>query len=213
MNDIIKAGMAGKRTLQKEARRNAIIEAAFEEFTAQGFTATKLDDVAERACIGKGTIYLYFDSKESLFEEVVRYKLLPPPEVAEQYSASLENFEGSAADLLVNHFRHFYTVMKNPAIQPLLVMVLAETARFPALTRFFYEEMIHPSQALIRRIVDRGVANGEFRPSAAEVYPQLLFAPVMHSVLWNQRFGEYAPIDIDRFSESHIEYMLRALRV
>lgn len=213
MNDSIKAGMAGKRALQKEARHSAIIEAAFEEFTAQGFTAAKLDDVAERARIGKGTIYLYFDSKESLFEEVVRRKLLPPAEVAEQYSASLEHFEGSAADMLANHFRHLYAVMRNPTIQPLLLIVLAETARFPALTRFFYEEMIRPSQTLIERIVDRGVANGEFRASAVEVYPQLLFSPVMHSVLWNLRFGEYAPIDMDNFAETHIDSMLRALRV
>ena len=213
MTDTAKAPIVGKRELQKEARRTAIIDAALEEFTAQGFTATKLDDVAERACIGKGTIYLYFDSKESLFEEVVRRNLMPPGDVAVQYRSFLEHFDGSAAEMLANHFRQIYSVLKNEKIQPLLLMILGETSRFPKLTRFFFEEMISPSQALIRHIIQKGVSNGEFRESAAQVYPQLLFAGVMNGVLWNLQFGEYSPIDLENYAENHIEYMLRALRV
>lgn len=212
MTEPVKSPVAGKRELQKEARRNTIIDAALEEFTAQGFTATKLDDVAVRAGIGKGTIYLYFDSKESLFEEVVRRNLMPPGDVAEQYRSCLEHFEGSAADMLANHFRHIYMVMKKEKVQPLLLMILGETSRFPKLTRFFFEEMISPSQALIRHIIAKGVTNGEFREAATQIYPQLLFAGVMNGVLWNLQFGELSPIDIDNYAENHIEYILHALR-
>lgn len=202
----------GKREQQKEARRNAIIDAALEEFIAQGFTATKLDDVAERAGIGKGTIYLYFDSKESLFGEVVRKNLLPQGDMAHEYQACLEKHEGTAAEILADHFRHIYSAMKNEKVKPLLMMILGETSRFPKLTRFYFDEMINPSQQLIRGIIRKGIDNGEFRASAAEVFTQLLFAPAMNGVLWNCQFGELAPIDIDIYAEDHIDFMLRALK-
>lgn len=199
----------GKRELQKEARRIAIIDAALEEFTAQGFTATKLDDVAVRAGIGKGTIYLYFDSKERLFEEVVRRNMLPGRELADSF---ITNFEGSSADLLASHFRQIYCFMENPRIPPLLAMVLGEALRFPKLAHFFHDEMIVHSQDTLRRIINRGVASGEFHASAAEVYPQLLISPALLGAVWNLQFREVAPIDMNCYAESHIEFLLRALR-
>jgi AcrR family transcriptional regulator len=199
----------GKRELQKEARRVAIIDAALEEFTTQGFTATKLDDVAVRAGIGKGTIYLYFDSKEKLFEEVVRRNLLPGREIVEAF---VNNFEGSAADLLATHFRNIYCFMQNEKIPPLVAMVLGEAARFPTLSRFFHEEMIRGSQDIMRRIIQRGVQSGEFRASATDVYTQLLIAPALTGAIWNLQFREVAPIDMHSYAECHIDFILRALR-
>ena len=200
----------GKRELQKEARRSAIIDAALEEFTAQGFTATKLDDVAERAGIGKGTIYLYFDSKESLFEEVVRRNLLGGREMVENFIAT---FEGTTAELLAQHFRSMYLFTQNEKIPPLMAMVLGEGVRFPALSRFFHDEVIKPSQELMRRIIRRGVERGEFRADAEEVYVQILIAPVLLGALGKLQFGAFAPIDMSDYSEKHIDFILRALRV
>lgn len=209
MNKPANIPVAGKREQQKEARRSAIIDAALEEFTAQGFTAAKLDDVAVRAGIGKGTIYLYFDSKESLFEEVVRKNLFPDSEMV---GVCIANIDASASDILATHFRHIYAFMKNEKVPPLLMMILGETARFPSLSRFFYEEMISHSQTMIRDIIRKGIASGEFRASAEHIYPQLLFAPAMNGVIWNLQFGELAPIDIDNYAETHIDFMLRALK-
>lgn len=199
----------GKRELQKEARRIAIIDAALEEFTAQGFTATKLDDVAVRAGIGKGTIYLYFDSKERLFEEVVRRNMIPSRELAETFIA---NFEGTSSDLLASHFRHIYCFMENPRIPPLVAMVLGEAPRFPKLSQFFHDEMISHSQDTLRRIIRRGIDSGEFHASAADIYPQLLISPALLGAIWNLQFQEVAPIDMHSYAESHIEFLLRALR-
>jgi AcrR family transcriptional regulator len=210
MNKPAKLSAPGKRELQKEARRSAIIDAALEEFTAQGFTAAKLDDVAVRAGIGKGTIYLYFDSKESLFEEVVRKHLMPDRDMAESYIASMG--EGSAAEILTRHFRHIYTFMKHDKVPPLLMMIQSETARFPNLAEFFYQEMISPTQEMIRHIIRKGVQAGEFRADAESIYPQLLFAPAMSSALWNLAYGRLAPLDLDNYAETHIDFMLRALR-
>ncbi|MGA0805957.1 MAG: TetR/AcrR family transcriptional regulator [Pseudohongiellaceae bacterium] len=210
MNKPAKLPAPGKREQQKEARRSAIIDAALEEFSAQGFTAAKLDDVAVRAGIGKGTIYLYFDSKESLFEEVVRRNMMPDRDLGESYKASME---GAAADILAQHFRHIYSFMKNDKVPPLLMMILGETARFPKLAQFFYEEMIRPSHELIHHIIRRGIDSGEFRADADRIYTQLLFAPAMHSVIWNLTYGNLAPLDLDNYAETHIDFMLRALRV
>jgi AcrR family transcriptional regulator len=199
----------GKRELQKEARRIAIIDAALEEFTAQGFTATKLDDVAVRAGIGKGTIYLYFDSKESLFEEVVRRNLLGGREMIENF---ITNFEGTTAELLATHFRHMYSFMQNDKIPPLVAMVLGEAVRFPSLSRFFHDEMIKHSQDVMRRIIQRGVASGEFRPAAADIYTQFLIAPVLIGAIWKLQFDTVAPIDMADYAEQHIDFILRALK-
>jgi len=209
MNNNAVLQCTGKRELQKEARRIAIIDAALEEFTAQGFTATKLDDVAVRAGIGKGTIYLYFDSKEQLFEEVVRRNLLPGRDVVENYVA---NFEGSVAELLANHFRNIYSFMQNEKIPPLMAMVLGEAVRFPRLSRFFYDEMVRHSQATLRSIIARGIASGEFRASAADIFHQLLFAPVVIGSIWNLQFREVDPVDMQAYSEAHIDFILRALK-
>jgi AcrR family transcriptional regulator len=210
MSKATKLPSSGKREQQKEARRSAIIDAALEEFTASGFTAAKLDDVAERAGIGKGTIYLYFDSKESLFEEVVRRNLIPPPGMAELYIASLDG--STAADVLTKHFRNMYQFMKNEKIPPLLMMILGETARFPKLARFFHEEMISHSQKMLKDIIAKGIASGEFRADADLVYTQFLISPALNGAIWNLQFGGLAPIDIDHYAEAHIDFMLRALK-
>ena len=199
----------GKRELQKEARRIAIIDAALEEFTAQGFTATKLDDVAERAGIGKGTIYLYFDSKEILFEEVVRRNLLGGREIVENFIA---NFEGSTAELLSQHVRNMYHFTQNDKIPPLIAMIMGEAVRFPALSRFFHDEVIKPSKENLRRIIQRGVERGEFRAGAADIYNQILIAPVLLGAVNNLQYGAFAPIDMADFSGKHIDFILRALK-
>jgi AcrR family transcriptional regulator len=199
----------GKRELQKEARRIAIIDAALEEFTAQGFTATKLDDVAERAGIGKGTIYLYFDSKESLFEEVVRRNLLGGEEMIENFIAS---FEGTTSELLVAHFRGMYQFVENDKIPPLIAMVLGEAMRFPALSRFFYDEVIKHSHERMQRIIRRGVESGEFCKEASEIHAELLIAPVLIGALTKLQFGAYVPIDMADYADKHIAFILRALK-
>jgi AcrR family transcriptional regulator len=205
----VKTISPGKREQQKEARRVAIIDAALEEFTAQGYTATKLDDVAVRAGIGKGTIYLYFDSKESLFEEVVRRTLFPGRDMAKKHFAE---FEGSASDQLAYHFRNMYAYMQNEKVAALCAMVMGEAVRFPALSRFFYNEVISHTKPIFRGVISKGVRSGEFKPDAEKVYNQMLISPVMIGCFWNLQFGEMETINMQDYAEVHIDFMLRALR-
>lgn len=199
----------GKRELQKEARRVAIIEAALEAFTSQGFTATKLDEVAERAGIGKGTIYLYFNSKENLFEEVVRHNMFPVRDAAESF---LAGFTGSASDLLRIHLRKFYSAMNNPKIPLLMAMIFGEGLRFPSISNFFFKEVISHSHAMLRSIIQRGIASGEFRADAADMPTQLLVSPALVGATWNLQFQQQAPLDMNAYIESHIDFVLRALK-
>ncbi|MES2603955.1 MAG: TetR/AcrR family transcriptional regulator [Pseudomonadota bacterium] len=200
---------AGKRELQKEARRSTIIDAALDAFTQQGFNATKLDDVAERAGIGKGTIYLYFDSKENLFEEVVRQKLFPIRDAAEENIAS---FTGNAAELLNSHFGNFYKAMNDPKVPQLMAMIIGEGQRFPAISGFFYNEVVSKSHRMMMSIIHKGVASGEFRADADKVFPQIISAPALLAATWNLQFGEHSPIAMDQYMQMHIDCVLRALR-
>ncbi|MDR0782082.1 MAG: TetR/AcrR family transcriptional regulator [Pseudomonadales bacterium] len=201
--------VANKREAQKEARCNAIIDAAVEEFATHGFTATKLDDVAVRAGIGKGTIYLYFESKERLFEAVIRRTLFPGRDQAISF---VDGFAGSAAELLSIHFSQMHAFMHSAMLPATLLMVVGEALRFPQLSQFFYDEIIQPSQNLVLSIIRKGIASGEFRADAEDIYTQFLVAPVMHGAMWNLQFRDVAPIDPERYARNHVAFILRALR-
>lgn len=198
-----------KRELQKEARRNEIIDAAFAEFTSRGFTSTRLDDVAERAGIGKGTIYLYFDSKESLFEEVVRQNLFPARDAAANLVAE---FTGSASELLTLHLQNFYSLLKNEKVPPLMAMVIGEANRFPKLTDFIFREMISKNQEIMKSIIRRGIESGEFRETNIVTYTQILIAPAVISAIWKLQFETILPIDLDEFAQTHIDIILNGLK-
>jgi len=207
--EAVKERIPSKRELQKEARRNAIIDAGFQEFILQGFTATKLDDVAVRAGIGKGTIYLYFDSKESLFEEVIRKNLFPVRDEAELFSAE---FQGSATELLTMHFRRMYNSLNEANMPQLIALIMSEATRFPTLADFFFREMVSRNQEMLRNVVKKGVASGEFRASFPTEFTQILIAPAMISALWRLQFDAHSPLDFDKYCEAHIDVVLRGLK-
>lgn len=198
-----------KREQQKEARRNAIIDAGFQEFALQGFTATKLDDVAVRAGIGKGTIYLYFDSKESLFEEVVRKNLFPARDEALDHAAE---FQGTATELLTIHFQRMYEILYRDQMPELFALIMGEASRFPKIGDFFFKEIVRTNQELLQGIIRKGIESGEFRESAIKDFTQILIAPAMISALWRLQFDTYSPLDIDAYSATHLEFVLRGLK-
>lgn len=198
-----------RREQQKETRRREILEAGFRAFTTQGFTATRLEDVAMMAGVGKGTIYLYFDSKEALFEEVVRVNLFPTRDEAEQRVAE---FEGPAAELLATHLQYVYSRLADDKIPPLIAMVIGEGNRFPQLTDFLFRELVSRTRQNMRRIIERGVASGEFRVTDIDKYTQILVAPVLISALWKLQFEKIDPIDIQDFARAHVDLVLNGLK-
>ncbi|MFE1603108.1 TetR/AcrR family transcriptional regulator [Methylobacterium sp. ID0610] len=200
-----------RRQRRKEERPGEILEAAFEEFALKGFSATRLDDVAARAGITKGTIYVYFPNKEELFLATFREMVRPMIEHIQALTASPE---GPALEILRAHFRFVYARMvADRRGREMLRMLMAEAGRFPGLAERWHDEVIGPSIAAMRTVMAYGIARGEFRCSAAEAFPHLLFSPVLTASTWLSLFGETQPLDLDGYAAAHLEMLKRTLCV
>jgi AcrR family transcriptional regulator len=189
--------------VRREKRRAAILAAALEEFAARGFAATRLDDVARRARIAKGTIYLYFRDKESLFQELVRSMLSPlvgTIEAAALRDLPIRAVVETIVDLFVNEI---YSTRRKDVIR----LVIAEGARFPKLAEFYYREVIARVLPVVRARLTLAVERGELRHDALARFPQLLVAPALVSIIWNALFGRLAPLDVRELMRAHLDVL------
>jgi AcrR family transcriptional regulator len=194
---------------RKEARPNEIYTAALACFAERGFAATRLEDVAQRAGVSKGTLYLYVSSKDELFKAVVRETLLPKLALLE----SQVDLEGSAAATLGLLIRAWVDVIQNSPLSALPKVVLSESGNFPDLARFYLREVVHRAQRLIGGIVARGIAQGEFREVAVEHATMTLIAPMVFLMLWKQSLGRFQrpPMDIAALSQTLLDINLHGL--
>src|SRR5258705_781702 len=182
-------------------RREAIIEAAMEEFIARGFAATRLDDVAQRAGVAKGTIYLHFKDKEALFQELIRSALVPligrlavPPPAGGSVRAALEGF----AQTFVQEVA---TTRRGDIVR----LIIAEGPRFPSVADFYYREVVSRVISAIRALIELGIARGEIRNEALTRFPQIVVAPAMVAVIWQGLFGRHAPLDATEMLRVHLD--------
>ena len=197
----VSSGAPAGRAERAADRRQAIIEAAFDTFIAQGFAATRLDDIARQAGVAKGTIYLHFKDKQALFEELVRSAIVPlasklaePPPATGSIRAVLENFAG-------NFVREVTTTRRGAIVR----LVIAEGPRFPAIADFYYREVVSRGLAGMRALIELGVARGEIRQSGLKDFPQIVVAPAMVAVIWQGLFGRFAPLDADAMLRVHLD--------
>ncbi|HEX4157788.1 MAG TPA: TetR/AcrR family transcriptional regulator [Rhizomicrobium sp.] len=195
---------------RKEARPGEILDAALAEFAARGFAAARMEDIAARAGVTKGTLYLYFPSKEELFKALVR-ESIGAAIAARRVEA--EAFEGSAAELLatVLRFMGFFARTSDRAVLPKIIM--AEAGNFPELLRFYRAEVVENGLALIGGIIARGVARGEFREVDPQHAARLCIAPLLLVILWRTTFAreEVPPYDLAGLVEAHIDVLLKGL--
>jgi AcrR family transcriptional regulator len=145
-----------------EARPNEIIDAAVVVFGESGFARAKLDDVARLAGVSKGTLYLYFDSKEALFREMVRARVVASLAEAEDF---VRGYDGSSRELLVQLVRRMYTRIRTEPMTRIARLVQGELGHFPELARFYFDEVILRARRLVEEVLERGTARGEFRPT------------------------------------------------
>jgi AcrR family transcriptional regulator len=189
------------RAARAAERRQAIIEAALDEFIARGFTATRLDDVARRAGVAKGTIYLHFKDKESMFEELIRTALVPligrlhaPPPIGGSVRDAVEGFASS-----------FIREVAGTRRGDIVRLIVAEGPRFPAIADFYYREVVSRGLAAMHALIGLGVARGEIRHKDLARFPQILVAPVIVAVIWQSLFGRHAPLDAAEMLRVHLD--------
>jgi AcrR family transcriptional regulator len=195
---------------RKKARPQEILDAALSVFARKGFAAAKLDEIAARAGVSKGTIYLYFESKEAVFKALVREKLASR---VGDMAAMLRANEGNSAELLANVIRAFGTIMSTSELVVLPKIVIAEAGNFPELARMYREEIVSKGLALLGEIIERGIKRGEFRKIAKEHAARLVVGPLMIIAMWRTTFAKFddEPYDYQGLIEAHIATLLRGL--
>jgi AcrR family transcriptional regulator len=198
------------RTRRKDARPAELLEAALDTFRAKGFAATRMEDIAARAGVSKGTIYLYYPSKLAIFEALVRANLLPN---LDRMEAALAAFPGSAADALRLVARTLAEITAQPRLVAVPKLVLAEAGNFPELARFYRHEVVGRGLALVAGIISRGITAGEFRQVDPELAARLYFAPVILAALWQTTFApvEESPVAPSALLSLHLDLLLRSL--
>lgn len=189
-------------------RREAILAAALDVFAESGFAPARLDDVAARAGVAKGTIYLYFASKQALFEALVQTSIGGP--VAAIGEAMLAS-DLPTADLLRTLFSRVRTEILGTRRREVARLVLSEVGRFPELATFYHREVVGRGMALIRAIARRGVERGELASDALERFPQLAAAPLVVALLWTSFFDVLEPLDVEGMFDAHVEILVRGL--
>jgi len=196
---------------RKQDRPQELLGAALELFVERGYAATRLEDVAARAGVSKGTLYLYFDSKESLFKSVVRTNMLP---LLDQAEARIAGHAGSSADLLRDLIMHWWEAASHSGVMGIAKLMMAESGNFPELARFYHEEITARGDATVVRVLERGMACGEFRRIDAEAMKKVIVAPVVMLMLWDQSLAPcaVAPIDPRCYLENMIDLCLNGLR-
>jgi AcrR family transcriptional regulator len=194
------AAPASNRAARAAERRAAIIEAALEEFIARGFAATRLDDIAKRAGVAKGTIYLHFKDKETMFEELVRIVIVP---VVERLNA-LPPPTGSVRDLVEAFATNFLKEVANTRRGDLVRLIMAEGPRFPAVADFYYREVVSRGIAGMRALIELGIARGEIHEKNLARFPQILVAPALIAVIWQSLFARHAPLDAQEMLRVHL---------
>src|SRR6476619_2694812 len=194
-------GRERARAGRRNERRTAILSAALEEFSARGFEAARLDDVARRAGVAKGTIYLYFRDKETLFQELVRAELSPVVLALEAAPAADLPLRVVAERLVTIFAREIFSTHRKDVIR----LVLTEGPRFPHIAEFYYREVVERVMTVIRGLAQRAVARGELPNDALVRFPQLLGAPGIVAIIWSGLFDRWAKIDVEAFMLAYLD--------
>ncbi|PXX44331.1 MULTISPECIES: TetR/AcrR family transcriptional regulator [Aquitalea] len=172
---------------KKEARPAEILDAALSQFVEKGYRATKMEDIARAAGVTKGTPYLYFQNKEEIFKAIARGTFVAN---LQQLDRLADDFDGSASALLHQMVAHWWQEVGCSPSAGLCKLMIAEAANFPELARFYFEELIAPSNQLLSRVLQRGIDSGEFRAVPLVHTVDALLAPLLTTMIFSHSFGQ-----------------------
>ncbi|MGB8664848.1 MAG: TetR/AcrR family transcriptional regulator [Serratia inhibens] len=198
------------RAQQKAQRPQEIMEAAFEEFSIKGYAATRLDDVAKRLGISKGTIYLYFPTKEALFEAMAHHHSQPYRDVL----VMVETFQGSNAERLRQLLLFaFEKISKDKKIQQMLRLSLTEGVRLPEIVDRHYDEFVAPLAAAVGKLLQAGVTEGEFRQGPATSTPEVIMSSILHLMILHINVTGRRHLDKQTLIDAHLDLTLNGLLI
>jgi AcrR family transcriptional regulator len=204
---------APPRQRRKEARPQELLEAALELFVEKGFAATRSEEVAARAGVSKGTLYLYYPSKEELLKAVIRHNLSP---LIAEGSDFADRFDGSMAQLLAALMQTWWERVGRKPAGGIHKIMMSEVRNFPELANFYREEVVMPGKRLLMRTLKLGIERGEFRDVPLDEMIHVLFAPLIFMVLHRHSFGacglKVDVVDPERVVATHIDLVLRGLQ-
>ena len=208
MTDVMESRTEGRRR-RKAERPQEIVEAAFVEFSRNGYATTTLEQIAERAGVTKGTIYVYFDNKEHLFISMVHEAMKATLDTIKDM---FERHEGSTADLLRAQFSFIYEhIVEDERRREVARMLIAEASRFPELADRYHREVQSPCQDLLQKTIQRGIDRGEIRQSAVTECPLVIIAPIALVDIWMMMFGDRHPLDMKTYFDAHLDLVLTGL--
>jgi len=200
--------MANRKELGRrdpEGRREAILQAGLTVFAAEGYAATKLDDVADKAGVAKGTIYIHFKDKQDLFEQMVRDAVLP---VIARLEGIAETPDLPAELVFKALFDLFRTEVLETKRKDVLRLVMTEGPRFPAIAEFYHREVISRGLKQIGVLLRRAEARGELAHPSIVKFPQLVFAPLIMAVIWDALFARIEPLELEGLLVAHRQLLL-----
>jgi AcrR family transcriptional regulator len=189
---------------RKRDRPQEITEAAFAAFAEKGYAATKVEEVARRAGVSKGLLYLYFDTKEDLFKAVIRSVVAPR---IDELARTLDSSELGAEAFIRGPLLAFMQRLPGSPASVVIRLMISEAPRHPDLVDYYWENVASRGLGALRQLLERGVADGEFRESAVNELPQLFVAPVMMSIVWGIVFAERS-LDTDKLIETQLDMIL-----
>ena len=198
------------RQRRKEARPAELTAAALELFVEKGFAATRLDDVAARAGVSKGTLYLYFDSKEALFKAVILEGVVPVLDAADSV---LQNFAGTSAELMQQLMELWWRLIGSTPLGGLPKLMISEARNFPKVAAYYHDAVISRGRDLVKRVLQRGVDSGEFRALPLDLAADVLFAPMLMLAIWRHSLDACGVVarDPDDYIKTHFDLALHGL--
>ena len=194
---------------RKEDRPAEITAAALHAFAENGFAATKVADVAKRAGVSKGLLYLYFKTKEDLFKAVVSSFVSP---MIDKLTDTVENTELGAEEFIRGPLLQFAKSVPNSPAKYLVRLLVAEGPKHPDLVAWYWDNVASKGMNAIRTVIKKGVESGEFRPNAVTELPHIFATPVIFSVLWKILFDKHVKLDTDQLIDEHFELVLNSIR-
>jgi len=195
---------------RKEARPAELLDAALEVFVERGYTATRLEDIANRAGVTKGTMYLYYENKEALFKELVRTTALPMVESAEEL---VRTHRGSARELVALVLRRRWEALVHSRLGGIAKLMMSEAGNFPELARWYHDDIISRANAALASAIRLGVSRGEFRPVDERLTAYVAVAPLLIAAMWMDSFARCTqlPFTPDAYLDHHLGILMRGL--